>query len=45
MGHIGEFCGLKFDTLKIKIQLLKNELDKVIEKVKNVFKEKKFTTH
>lgn len=45
MGHIINFLGLKIDIFKIKAQLPKDKLDKVIEKIENIFEKKTFTTY
>lgn len=40
MKQIMDFSSLEFDTLKIKTQLPKNKLDKIIKRVNNILEKK-----
>lgn len=43
--YIIDFLGFKFDTLKIKTQLPKDKLVKIIRGIQNILKRKNFTIH
>lgn len=45
MGHIIDFLGFKFNTLKIEVQLPKDKQNKAIEKIENILEKKNSIIH